>query len=103
MRGMYAIDQSRATDQAGHIVPSMNQASRRRPQQERRAVSEQKLLAATAGLIVERGFGQLSLTAIGQRAGYSRPSRRRRVGLWRLVRRCRAVCAGPGRGGTGSK
>jgi AcrR family transcriptional regulator len=28
-------------------------------------------LEATAQLIVERGFGQLSLTAIGQRAGYS--------------------------------
>jgi AcrR family transcriptional regulator len=49
----------------------MKQANRRRTQQERRAESEQKLLEATAQLIVERGFGQLSLTAIGQRAGYS--------------------------------
>jgi AcrR family transcriptional regulator len=44
---------------------------RRRTQRERRAESEQKLLAATAELIVERGFGQLSLSAIGERAGYS--------------------------------
>lgn len=56
---------------AGYIVPSMKQPTRRRTQQERRAESEQKLLAATAELVVERGFGQLSLTAIGQRAGYS--------------------------------
>ena len=49
----------------------MRQASRRRTQQERRAESEQKLLDATAELIVERGFAQLSLTAIGERAGYS--------------------------------
>lgn len=49
----------------------MSQVRRRRTQQERRAESEQKLLAATAELIVERGFGQLSLSAIGERAGYS--------------------------------
>jgi AcrR family transcriptional regulator len=44
---------------------------RRRTQQERRAESEQKLLEATAELVVERGFNQLSLNAIGERAGYS--------------------------------
>jgi len=49
----------------------MKQVDRRRTQRERRAESEQKLLDATAQLIVERGFGQLSLTAIGKRAGYS--------------------------------
>jgi AcrR family transcriptional regulator len=49
----------------------MTQVSGRRTQQERRAESEQKLLEATAQLIVERGFGQLSLTAIGKRAGCS--------------------------------
>jgi AcrR family transcriptional regulator len=49
----------------------MKQPTRRRTQQERRAESERKLLEATAELIVERGFGQLSLTAIGQRAGCS--------------------------------
>jgi AcrR family transcriptional regulator len=52
-------------------VPTMKQPTRRRTQQERRAESERKLLEATAELIVERGFGQLSLTAIGQRAGCS--------------------------------
>jgi AcrR family transcriptional regulator len=36
----------------------MSPVRRRRTQQERRAESEQKLLAATAELIVERGFGQ---------------------------------------------
>jgi AcrR family transcriptional regulator len=49
----------------------MEQPSRRRTQRERRADSEQRLLAATAELIVERGFDQLSLVAIGQRAGCS--------------------------------
>jgi AcrR family transcriptional regulator len=48
----------------------MSQATRR-TQQERRADSERKLLDATAALIVERGYGQLSLNAIGERAGYS--------------------------------
>jgi AcrR family transcriptional regulator len=52
-------------------VSSIKQQSGRRTQRERRADSEQKLLEATAQLIVERGFGQLSLTAIGQRAGCS--------------------------------
>lgn len=52
-------------------MPTMKQPTRRRTQQERRAESERKLLEATAELIVERGFGQLSLTAIGQRAGCS--------------------------------
>lgn len=45
--------------------------SRRRTQQQRRAESERKLLAATAELIVDRGFAGLSLTAIGERAGCS--------------------------------
>lgn len=49
----------------------MAEAKPRRTQQERRADSEQRLLTATAQVIVERGFGQLSLTAIGERAGYS--------------------------------
>lgn len=49
----------------------MTEAKKRRTQTERRADSEQKLLTATADVIVERGFGQLSLTAIGERAGYS--------------------------------
>ncbi|OBF07650.1 TetR/AcrR family transcriptional regulator [Mycobacterium sp. 852002-10029_SCH5224772] len=49
----------------------MTQRSGRRTQRERRAESEHKLVTATAALIVERGFGQLSLAAIGQRAGYS--------------------------------
>jgi AcrR family transcriptional regulator len=49
----------------------MEQRRRRRTQQERRAESEQKLLEATAELVVERGFNQLSLNAIGERAGYS--------------------------------
>lgn len=48
----------------------MNQG-KRRTQQERRAESEHRLLAATAELIIERGFGQLSLVAIGERAGCS--------------------------------
>jgi AcrR family transcriptional regulator len=52
-------------------VSSIKQGSGRRTQRERRADSEQKLLEATAQLIVEHGFGQLSLTAIGQRAGCS--------------------------------
>jgi AcrR family transcriptional regulator len=53
-------------------VSSMkNLPGRRRTQQERRAGSERKLLEATAQLIVETGFGQLSLAAIGQRAGCS--------------------------------
>jgi AcrR family transcriptional regulator len=43
----------------------------RRSQQERRAESERKLLEATAQLIVESGYGQLSLGAIGKRAGCS--------------------------------
>jgi AcrR family transcriptional regulator len=41
----------------------MSQAIRR-TQQERRADSERKLLDATAALIVERGYGQLSSTAL---------------------------------------
>ena len=45
--------------------------NRRRTQQERRAESERRLLEATAQLIVERGYGQLSLAAIGQRASCS--------------------------------
>jgi len=49
----------------------MNQPTLRRTQQERRAESERKLIEATAQLILERGFGHLSLTAIGERAGYS--------------------------------
>ncbi|MBH0776659.1 TetR/AcrR family transcriptional regulator [Nocardia bovistercoris] len=49
----------------------MKQTTPRRSQRERRAESEQKLLAATAQLIVERGMSELSLTAIGQRAGCS--------------------------------
>jgi AcrR family transcriptional regulator len=49
----------------------MSQVRRRRTQPERRAESEQRLPPATAELIVERGFGQLSLSAIGERAGYS--------------------------------
>jgi AcrR family transcriptional regulator len=52
-------------------VSSMTRVGERRTQRERRADSEQKLLEATAQLIVERGFGQLSLSAIGQRAGCS--------------------------------
>jgi AcrR family transcriptional regulator len=53
-------------------VSTMNELpGRRRTQQERRAESERKLLQATAQLIVERGFGQVSLAAIGQRAGCS--------------------------------
>jgi AcrR family transcriptional regulator len=48
----------------------MNQG-KRRTQQERRADSEHRLLVATAELIIERGLGQLSLTAIGERAGCS--------------------------------
>jgi AcrR family transcriptional regulator len=43
----------------------------RRTQRQRRAESEQKLLEATAQLIVERGFNDLSLAAIGKRAGCS--------------------------------
>lgn len=49
----------------------MTQRSGRRTQRERRADSEHRLVTATAALIVERGFGQLSLAAIGERAGYS--------------------------------
>jgi AcrR family transcriptional regulator len=49
----------------------MTETKPRRTQQERRAESEQRLLTATAQVIVERGFGQLSLAAIGERAGYS--------------------------------
>jgi AcrR family transcriptional regulator len=49
----------------------MKQVDRRRTQGERRAESERKLLEATAQLIVESGFGRLSLKAIGQRAGCS--------------------------------
>jgi AcrR family transcriptional regulator len=56
---------------ARYMVRSMDQVRRRRTQQERRAESEQRLLAATAELIVERGFAQLSLSAIGERAGCS--------------------------------
>lgn len=46
-------------------------AAPRRTQQQRRAESERKLLAATAELVVDRGFAGLSLVAIGQRAGCS--------------------------------
>ncbi|WP_068274130.1 TetR/AcrR family transcriptional regulator [Aldersonia kunmingensis] len=49
----------------------MSEVSLRRTQRERRADSEQRLLNATAELIVERGFDQLSLVAIGERAGCS--------------------------------
>jgi AcrR family transcriptional regulator len=49
----------------------MKKGDRRRTQRERRAESERKLLEATAQLVVESGFGRLSLTAIGQRAGCS--------------------------------
>jgi AcrR family transcriptional regulator len=44
---------------------------RRRTQAERRAESEQRLLEATAELIVERGIQRTSLADIGTRAGYS--------------------------------
>ena len=47
------------------------QSRQRRTQQERRAESERRLLEATAELIVESGVGQLSLAAIGRRAGCS--------------------------------
>lgn len=50
---------------------AVEQTTQRRTQQQRRAESEQKLLGATAQLIVERGMAELSLTAIGQRAGCS--------------------------------
>ncbi|MEV0671467.1 TetR/AcrR family transcriptional regulator [Mycobacterium sp. NPDC050441] len=53
----------------GISCDSMNQG--RRTQQERRADSEHRLLTATAELIIERGFGQLSLVSIGERAGCS--------------------------------
>ncbi|HTZ16722.1 MAG TPA: TetR/AcrR family transcriptional regulator [Mycobacterium sp.] len=43
----------------------------RRTQAERRASSEYKLLSATADLIVERGLSNVTLTAIGERAGCS--------------------------------
>ncbi|MCX6396390.1 MAG: TetR/AcrR family transcriptional regulator [Propionibacteriales bacterium] len=43
----------------------------RRTQAERRAESDQRLLRATAELIVERGIEGTSLAAIGRRAGYS--------------------------------
>lgn len=55
---------------SGISCDSMNQG-KRRTQQERRADSERRLLTATAELIIERGFGQLSLIAIGERAGCS--------------------------------
>lgn len=43
----------------------------RRTQEQRRADSERRLLAATAELVVDRGFAGLSLAAIGERAGCS--------------------------------
>lgn len=46
-------------------------ANSRRTQEQRRADSERRLLEATAALVVERGFGGLSLVAIGERAGCS--------------------------------
>jgi AcrR family transcriptional regulator len=42
-----------------------------RTQAERRAASEEKLLAAAAELIVEKGIQRTSLAEIGRRAGYS--------------------------------
>ena len=45
---------------------------RPRPQAERRALSERRLLDAATHLIAEQGFSKTTLAQIGEKAGYSR-------------------------------
>ncbi|MEZ4451242.1 MAG: TetR/AcrR family transcriptional regulator [Nannocystaceae bacterium] len=50
----------------------MSGAARRRTQEERTAMSEQRMTEAAVGLLVEHGIGGTTLAGIGERAGYSR-------------------------------
>ena len=66
-----ALDAAGCRRFAGYIVPSVSKPRARLSQAERRTVSEQRLLTATASLIIERGLNNASLVEIGRRAGYS--------------------------------
>lgn len=51
---------------------SRGDASQRRSQEERRGEAERRLLEAAAEVVAELGPSQVTLAAIGERAGYSR-------------------------------
>lgn len=66
------------------------------PQQDRSHESTRRLLDAAAELVAERGYGEATLAAIGERAGYSRGLVSARFGskenlMWALVQRTTAA------------
>lgn len=77
---------ARTTDDAS-FMPTMIE-----PRQERSLESTRRLLDAAAELVAERGYGDATLAAIGQRAGFSRGLVTTRFGskeglMWALVKR----------------
>ena len=71
-----------AEDPRSNVVISELAKQERRPltQDQRRQLSERRLLDAATDLVAEQGAARLTLAAIGERAGYSRGMVRERFG-----------------------